>query len=56
VTARLRTGKSLTFFYSVTVSGVGYDYDREFLIIYTQETLTSDLNLTLTIQFVRYEL
>ncbi len=35
------------------MSGVGYDYDREFLIIYTEETLTPDLNLTFTIQFVR---
>jgi hypothetical protein len=37
----------------LTVSGVGYDYDREFLIIYTEETLTPDLPFTLTIQFVR---
>jgi hypothetical protein len=37
----------------LTVSGVGYDYDREFLIIYTQETLTPNLNLTLSLQFVR---
>ncbi len=39
--------------FSLTVSGVGYDYDREFLILYTQDTLTPGLPLDISIEFIR---
>jgi hypothetical protein len=39
--------------FSLTVSGVGYDYDREFLILYTQDTLSPGLPLDISIEFIR---
>ena len=40
--------------FPVAVSGVGYDYDREFLILFTEDTLLPDLPLTINIHFIRY--
>ena len=39
--------------FSLELAGVGYDYDREFLILYTAETLTPDLPLKIHIEFIR---
>ena len=39
--------------FSLELAGVGYDYDREFLILYTEETLTPDLPLKIHIEFIR---
>jgi hypothetical protein len=39
--------------FTVEVVGVGYDYDREFVILYTADTLTPGLPLTVHIEFIR---